>query len=102
MSIPTCSSEKSQLIGTEFLEGSKHNFFASKQHQIALMKHLAAFESLSWLTGCDALRISASDAQLASYMSTLSCRGPASLPVPKVRPLQLKLCTVDRRSCQRS
>ena len=45
MSIPTCSSEKSQLIGTEFLEGSKLNFLASKQHQIALMKHLAAFES---------------------------------------------------------
>ena len=45
MSIPTCSSEKSQLIGTEFLEGSKRNFLAPKKHQIALMKHLAAFES---------------------------------------------------------
>ena len=45
MSIPTCSSEKSPRSGTEFLEGRKLNFLASKQHQIALMKHQAAFES---------------------------------------------------------
>ena len=45
MSIPTYSSEKSTRSGTKFLEGRKLSFLASKQHQIALMKHQAAFES---------------------------------------------------------
>ena len=108
-SIPTCSSEKSQLVGTEFLEGSKLNFFCKQAVPNSIdeapgsLRVNTGQQALLWLTGCDALRVSACDAQLASYIqSTLSCRGPVSLPLPKVRLLQLKLRMIDTRSCQRS
>ena len=57
------------LLEQNFLKGVSLLLFASRQQQIALMKARNTWQqALLWLIACDARRVSACDAQLASYM----------------------------------
>ena len=103
MSIPTCSSEKSPLTRTEFLERSKFNFFckqaaANSMHEAPGSRWVwnTWQQALLWLIAYDALRVTACDAQLASYMQrTPSCRGPASRPLQWVSDRKFNSCSLN-------
>ena len=98
------------LLEQNFLKGVSLIFFASRQQQIVLLKHLAASGRLGSrpfciCDACDALRgCRACDAPLASYMQRMpSCRGVTITSMiirPKVQLLQT--LRIDMRSCQTS
>ena len=102
------------LTRTELLERSKFKFFCKQAATNSTYEAPGSLwvwntwqQALLWLIACDALRVSACDAQLLgvingkeAVLQRASVTTTSMSRRPKVQLLQLKLCMID--TCQRS